>query len=75
MDGSVYRVIRVVGSSTTSWEEAAKVAISSAGRTLRDLRVAEVEQLDLKVDEDGQIVSYRVRMSLSFKVHRDDDDD
>jgi len=66
MADSVYKVIQLVGSSNTSWEEAAKNAIEKAGQTLRDLRVAEVEKLDMKV-ENGKVTAYRARMNLSFK--------
>jgi flavin-binding protein dodecin len=62
----VYRVIDVIGSSPVSWEEAAKSAIETASKSLRDLRIAEVEQLDLKI-EDGRVVAYRARLQLSFK--------
>ena len=67
MPQSSYRVIHVIGSSATSWEEAATNAISAAGRHLRDLRIAEVEKLDLRVDDHGKVVSYRARMYLSFR--------
>jgi flavin-binding protein dodecin len=66
MAESIYKVIQLVGSSDKSWEDAAKNAIEKAGQTLRDLRIAEVEKLDLKV-EDGKVASYRARMNLSFK--------
>ena len=66
MADSVYRIIDVVGTSPKSWEEAAKKAVETASGTLRDLRVAEVQKLDLKV-EDGKVVAYRARVSLSFK--------
>lgn len=66
MSESVYRVIEVVGTSTKSWEEAAKNAVETASGTLRDLRVAEVGKLDLKV-ESGKVTAYRARVSLSFK--------
>ncbi len=66
MADGVYKVIQLVGSSSTSWEEAAKNAVEKAGQTLRDLRVAEVDQLDLKV-EDGKVTAYRARLNLSFK--------
>ena len=66
MAESVYKVIRLVGSSTTSWEEAAKNAVDTAGKSLRDLRVAEIQKLDLKV-EDGKVVAYRALVNLSFK--------
>ena len=66
MAESVYKVIRLVGSSPTSWEEAAKNAVETAGKSLRDLRVAEIQKLDLKV-EDGKIAAYRALVNLSFK--------
>ncbi len=62
----VYRVTEIIGTSTVSWEAAAKSAVETAAKTLRDLRVAEIEKLDLKV-ENGKIVAYRARVSLSFK--------
>ena len=62
----VYRVIDVVGTSTTSWEDAAKRAIATASKTVRDLRIAEVTKLDMKV-EGGKVVAYRARVQLSFK--------
>jgi len=66
MSDSVYRIIDVVGTSTKSWEEAAQNAINTASGTLRDLRVAEITKLDLKV-ENGKVAAYRARVSLSFK--------
>lgn len=63
---SVYRVTEIIGTSTVSWELAAKNAVETAAKSLRDLRVAEIEKLDLKV-EDGKVVAYRARVSLSFK--------
>ena len=66
MAESIYKVIQLVGSSDTSWEDAAKNAVNKAGQTLRDLRVAEVEKLDMKV-ENGKVMAYRARMNLSFK--------
>ena len=62
----VYRVIDVIGTSKASWEEAARSAVETASQTLRDLRVAEVTQMDLKV-ENGKVVAYRTRVQLSFK--------
>ena len=62
----VYRVIDVIGSSTTSWEDAAKSAVETASRSLRDLRIAEVTQMDLKI-EGGKVAAYRTRVQLSFK--------
>ena len=66
MQESVYRIIEVVGVSDKSWEDAAKNAVETASETLRDLRVAEIGKLDLKV-EGGKVVAYRARVSLSFK--------
>ena len=67
MTDSVYKVIELVGTSTTGWEEAAKNAVSKAGESLKNLRVAEVEKLDMTVDE-GNIVRFRARLALSFKI-------
>lgn len=64
---SVYKIIELVGTSTESWEDAAKSAVEQAGSTLRDLRVAEVGKLDMKID-DGKVVAYRARVSVSFKL-------
>ncbi len=66
MGDSVYKVIQLVGTSTVSWEDAAKNAIERASKSLRDLRVAEISKLDLKV-ENGKVVAYRTRVLLSFK--------
>jgi flavin-binding protein dodecin len=62
----VYRVIDVIGTSAISWEDAAKTAVSTASKSLRDLRIAEVSKLDMKV-EGGKVVAYRARVQLSFK--------
>ena len=62
----VYRITEIVGTSKTSWEDAAKKAVETASKTLRDLRVAEIMKLDCKV-EGGKVVAYRARVSLSFK--------
>jgi len=62
----VYKVIELVGSSPHSWEDAAKNAVEQAGSTLRDLRIAEVVTLDMKVDEN-KVVAYRTRVKISFK--------
>lgn len=64
--GGVYRVTELIGTSTTSWEDAARAAVETAAKTLRDLRVAEVVKLDMKI-EDGKVVAYRARVMLSFK--------
>ena len=63
---SIYKVTEVIGTSTKSWEDAAKNAVETAARTLRDLRVAEVVKTDLKV-ENGKVKAYRTRVMLSFK--------
>ena len=64
---STYKVIELVGSSSTSWEDAAKSALETAGKTLRDLRVAEVTQMDVRVEDGGRLL-YRTRLKVSFKV-------
>jgi len=66
MPDSVYNVIELVGSSTESWEDAAKHAVEKASKSLDELRIAEVAKLDMKV-EDGKVVAYRARVHLSFK--------
>ncbi|HSH90910.1 MAG TPA: dodecin family protein [Ramlibacter sp.] len=63
---SVYRVTEIIGTSNTSWEDAAKNAVETASKSIRDLRVAEVGKLDMTV-ENGKVTSYRARVSLSFK--------
>ena len=63
---SVYNVVEIIGSSKQSWEDAARNAVETAAKTLRDLRIAEVVKMDMKV-EDGKIVEYRTRVLLSFK--------
>jgi len=65
--GSVYKVIEIVGTSDTSWEDAARAAVATASATLRDLRVAEVVRQDVTIGEDGLPDEYRVRLSVSFK--------
>ena len=66
MSESVYKVIELVGSSPTSWEDAAKNAVETAGKTLKELRIAEIIQLDMKV-ENGKVTAYRAKVNLSFK--------
>ena len=66
MADRVYKIIELVGSSPNSWEEAAKNAVDKASKTLRDLRVAEISKLDLKI-EDGKVSAYRAKVNLSFK--------
>jgi dodecin len=68
MDGSVYKVIELVGTSKTSWEDAAKVAVETAAKSLEDLRVAEVVTQDVTI-EKGKVTGFRVRLNLSFKYH------
>ena len=65
---SVYKVIELIGTSTVSWEDAAKTAIDQASKTLKDLRVAEVVSHDLKIEE-GKVVAYRTKVRLSFRFH------
>lgn len=66
MSESIYKIIELVGSSTTSWEDAAKTAVNTAAKTLRNLRIAEIAQMDMKI-ENGKVAAYRVRVKLSFK--------
>ena len=65
-ESGVYRVTEIIGTSTVSWEDAATSAVEMAAKSLRDLRVAEVGKLDMKI-EDGKVVAYRARVTLSFK--------
>ncbi len=65
-DVGVYRITEIIGTSTKSWEDAAKNAVETAAKSLRDLRIAEVSKLDMKI-EGGKVVAYRARVSLSFK--------
>ena len=64
--GTVYRITQVIGTSTSSWEDAARNAVNTAAGTLRDLRIAEIEKLDVRIEE-GKIVQFRARLALSFK--------
>ena len=66
MAESVYKIIELVGTSTESWEKAAAAAVGKAGETLRDLRIAEVSQLDMQI-EDGKVEAYRAKVKVSFK--------
>jgi flavin-binding protein dodecin len=66
MSVGTYKIIELVGTSDVSWEEAAKNAVKTASKSLRDLRIAEVKELDLKI-EGGKVVAYRARLNLSFK--------
>jgi len=66
MAKSVYKIIELVGTSSKSWEDAAKSAVETAARSLKDLRIAEVVELDMQIDDD-KVVSYRARIKVSFK--------
>ena len=68
MSGSVYKIIELVGTSENSWEEAAKTAVEAAAKSLKDLRVAEVTTLDMRID-DNKVMAYRAKVSVSFKYH------
>ena len=72
MPESTYKVIELVGTSEESWEKAAATAVSTASKHLKDLRVAEVVELDMHLD-DGKVKAYRARVKVSFKYHGDDD--
>lgn len=72
MTESVYKVIELIGTSTESWEKAAKAAVDMAGKSLRDLRVAEIVQLDMHL-ENGQVLAYRAKVKVSFKYERETD--
>ena len=66
MAESVYKVVELVGSSTESWEKAAAAAVQKAGQSLRDLRIAEIRQLDMQI-KDGKVDTYRAKVKVSFK--------
>ncbi|MCX8109659.1 MAG: dodecin family protein [Syntrophorhabdaceae bacterium] len=68
MPDSVYKIIEIVGTSTKSWEDAAKTAVETASKTLKDLRIAEIVKLDMTI-ENGKVTSYRARVNISFKYH------
>ena len=67
MAENVYNVVELIGTSTESWEKAAKAAVERAGKSLRDLRVAEVVQQDLQLGKDGKVEAYRAKVKVSFK--------
>jgi len=71
MPDSVYKIIELVGTSPISWEEAAKRAVDTAATSLKDLRVAEIVEQDMKL-EDDKVVAYRARVRLSFKYHTEE---
>lgn len=72
MAESVYKIIELVGVSTESWEKAAVAAVETAASTLKDLRIAEVTALDMQL-EDGKVVTYRAKIKVSFKYHKEED--
>lgn len=72
MAESVYKVIELVGTSTESWEKAAAAAVETAAKSLRDLRIAEVVQLDMQLDT-GKVIAYRAKVKVSFKYHTESD--
>jgi flavin-binding protein dodecin len=67
MAESVYKVIELVGTSTQSWEKAATAAVNRASKSLRDLRIAEVSELDMQLDDKGKVRAYRAKVKVSFK--------
>ena len=69
MKGSIYKIIELVGTSDTSWEEAARTVVETAAETIRDLRVAEIAKLDMVII-NGFVSLYRARVNVSFKYHR-----
>jgi flavin-binding protein dodecin len=70
--GSVYKVVELVGTSADSWEDAARSAVATAGKSLRDLRVAEVSALDIHLAEDGTVSEFRAKVKVSFKHEASD---
>ncbi len=71
MDGSIYKIVELVGTSPKSWEEAVQNVVNTASKTVRDLRIAEVRELDVKL-ENGKIAEYRAKVRLSFKYEKED---
>ena len=69
MPGSTYKIIELVGPSDTSWEDAARGAVETAGESLKDLRIAEITKLDMTI-EDGKVNSFRARVNVSFKYQK-----
>lgn len=67
MSSSAYKVVEVIGTSETSWEEAARSAVETAAQSIKHMRVAEIKELDMTVGEDGRVMTYRAKVSLSFK--------
>ena len=71
MDGSIYKIVELVGTSPKSWEEAVQSVVNAASKTVRDLRIAEVRELDVRL-ENGKIAEYRAKVRLSFKYEKED---
>ena len=72
MSDSVYKIITLVGTSPDSWEKAAATAVAQAAKTLKDLRIAEVEELDMQIDQ-GKVLNYRAKIRVSFRYHGKED--
>ncbi len=72
MPNSVYKIITLVGTSTESWEKAAATAVETAAKSLKDLRIAEIEELDMQLD-NGKVTNYRAKVRVSFKYHGKED--
>jgi hypothetical protein len=70
MGNSVYKVIQLIGTSSESWEDAAKAAVAKASKSLRDLRIAEITELDMQL-QDGKVAAYRAKVKVSFKYEGD----
>ena len=68
MPDSIYKIVTLVGTSTESWEKAAAAAVDTAAKKLKDLRIAEIEELDMHI-ENGKVVNYRAKVRISFKYH------
>ena len=72
MAGSTYKIVELVGTSDKSWEDAAKNAVQTAGKSLKELRIAEITKLDMSI-ENGKVKNYRARINISFKYVKDED--
>lgn len=70
MEGSVYKIIEIVGTSPVSWEDATRIAVETTSKTLEDLRIAEIVKQDVTI-ENGKVTGFRVRLTISFKYHPD----
>jgi len=67
--GSVYKIVEIIGTSEKSWEDAARVAVETASKSIKELRIAEVNKLDIKVEEDGRL-TFRAKLDISFKYKK-----